>query len=155
MRLDFACPACRRTTRTTSLPPQTPLRCSHCGWERGLSEEALQAGTVRRCLVCGCEDLWRQKDFPQRWGLALVVAGIVLSTIAWANWRPLWAIGILMAFALADMLLYTFMPDVLVCYRCRARHRDAAEMEKHAGFDLETAERYRQEARRVGQSMTP
>jgi hypothetical protein len=105
-----------------------------------------------RCLVCGCGDLWRQKDFPQGLGLLLVGLGALGSTIAWAYWRPVLAIGILMGFALADLLLYTLMKDVLVCYRCRARHRNAHLDEEHPRFNLEVAERYRQEALRLENS---
>ena len=61
----------------------------------------------------------------------------------------MWAIGILMAFALIDLVLYTVMPDVLVCYRCEARHRHGDFGEEHPKFDLEIAERYRQQAIRM------
>jgi len=88
--------------------------------------------------------LWRQKDFPPAVGLAFVAAGGILSTIAWANHEPTWALGILMAFALVDMLLYAFMKDMLVCYRCRARHRRTELDENHAAFNLEVNERYLQ-----------
>ena len=75
----------------------------------------------------------------------MVGAGALLSTIAWANYWPKTAIGILMIFAFIDLLLYLFMPDVLVCYQCHARHRPDKIAEDHPPFDLEKAERYRQE----------
>lgn len=78
--------------------------------------------------------------------------GILLSSIAWAGHRPALALGILMAFALVDLLLYTFMGDMLVCYRCRARHRKTAMDDQHPAFSLEVAERYRQQERRSQQS---
>lgn len=106
-------------------------------------------GQLRRCLVCGCDDLWRQKDFPQKLGLTIVALGAILSTIAIANYMPGTAIGVLLAFALADLLLYTFMKDVLVCYRCAARFRHTDPGEEFPRFNLETAERYRQEAARL------
>jgi hypothetical protein len=100
------------------------------------------------CLVCGCADLWRQKDFPQRLGLLMVGAGIVLSTAAYALWQPALALGILMAFALVDFFLFLFMKDVLVCYRCGARHGGFVPTSQ-ATFDLEVNERYRQERLRL------
>jgi len=84
----------------------------------------------------------------------MVGLGIVLSTVAWFYMEPGWALGILMAFALVDMVLYTFMSDVLVCYRCSARYRRAEMGEGDRQFDLEVAERYRQEARRLADSET-
>jgi len=106
-------------------------------------------------LACGCPDLWRQKDFPQRLGLLIVGLGALLSTIAWAYMLPVVAICILMAFALVDFLLYTLMKDVLVCYRCQACLGDSAVDEDHPRFTLEVAERYRQEEIRLKNSMNP
>jgi hypothetical protein len=125
------------------------LTCDGCHWSRPYQADDLSAAGPRRCLVCGCDDLWRQKDFPQRLGVAMVALGAVLSTIAVALYMPATALGVLLAFALVDLLLFTFMKDVLVCYRCHARYRDAVLKDDHPRFNLETAERYRQEAARL------
>jgi len=79
----------------------------------------------------------------------MVAAGAILSTIAWGNMEPVWAIGILLVFAAIDLVLYVAMPDVLVCYRCQSRHRKAEIAEDHPRFDLELNERYRQEEIRL------
>ncbi len=79
----------------------------------------------------------------------MVALGAILSTIAWAYHLPATALGVLLGFALVDLLLFTFMKDVLVCYRCNARYRDAALGEDYPRFNLEKAERYRQEAARL------
>lgn len=104
------------------------------------------------CLVCGCEDLWRQKDFDQRLGVAIVGLGIVLSTIAMAYMMPGVALGILMFFGLADWVLYAILPDRLVCYRCHAQYHRIPNPSETQIFDLEVNERYRQEAIRMKQT---
>ena len=109
----------------------------------------------KRCLCCGTEDLWRQKDFPQALGLLFVVTGAGLSTIAWAYVEPNWALGILLVFAAIDMALYAVMRDVLVCYRCSARHRKANLHDDHPRFNLELNERYRQEEIRLAEAGKP
>ena len=76
----------------------------------------------------------------------MVACGAIGSTIAWAYMMPMTALGILMGFALVDLLLYALMPDVLVCYRCASRHRQTGDPEQHPKFNLEVMERYRQEA---------
>ena len=53
-----------------------------------------------------------------------------------------------MGFALIDLLLYTFMSDMLVCYRCRARHRQSPMHDEHPAFNLELNERYVQMKKR-------
>src|SRR5690606_11193377 len=111
MHLAFACLACAQPRRTVIDAHITAIDCP-CGWRRAIEaggEGAPSPEAPAACLVCGCDDLWRQKDFPQGLGLAIVGAGMLLSTIAWANYRPLLAIGVLMAFALADLVLYATM----------------------------------------------
>lgn len=131
-------------------PPTDAIRCE-CGWSRDEGSGDFSAGNLTRCRICGCEDLWRQKDFPPGLGLFFVAMGIILSSAAWAWHQPVIALGVLMGFALIDLLLYTFMGDMLVCYRCRSRHRKAVMHDQHAKFDLETDERYRQQERRQQQ----
>lgn len=150
MRLLFSCPSCLQTIRTPAELPEK-LVCSSCSWSKALSVEERRQDPPGECLICGCRDLWRQKDFPQRLGVAMVAMGALLSTIAWAYYRPLWSIGILLFFAFIDLMLYLFMPDVLVCYRCGARYGGSARMEQVEFYNLETAERYRQEKIRLGQ----
>ena len=79
----------------------------------------------------------------------MVGLGVLLSTIAWTMYMPVTAIAVLMMFAAIDLILYWLMPDVLVCYRCQARHRHANLDGQQPRFSLETAERYRQESKRL------
>jgi len=149
MQLVFHCPVCQSPNVTSVTGDQPRVACHGCDWIRETAPGDLQDDQPRRCLACGNDDLWRQKDFPQAIGLLLVATGAILSTIAWYSMRPILAISILMGFALIDLLLFVLMPDVLVCYRCRARHRKARMNEDHPRFNLELAERYRQEAIRL------
>jgi hypothetical protein len=142
--LAFQCPQCRQPNRQVLLDRQS-VQCPACGWTRPGEDDP---ASPKSCMVCGCHDLWRQKDFPQGAGLLMVGLAIVGSTIAYALWRPILALGILMFFALVDAGIYALMRDVLVCYRCRARH-GGFDPAAHAAFDLETAERYRQERLRL------
>jgi hypothetical protein len=152
MYVVFQCPGCRQIRRSTVAAGVASLSCEGCHWSRALPDDDLQSAAPQRCLVCGCDDLWRQKDFPQRVGLAMVALGAVLSTIAWAYHMPATALGVLLGFALVDLVLFTVMKDVLVCYRCHARYRDVSFRDDHPRFNLETAERYRQEAARLDET---
>lgn len=152
MQVLFQCPACEQTRRAAVAPQMSALACNGCHWSRPVPDQTVDAAGPHACLVCGCGDLWRQKDFPQKVGLAMVVLGGVLSTIAFALYMPLTALGVLLGFALVDLLLFTFMKDVLVCYACHARYKDADLRDDHPRFNLETAERYRQEAARLDQT---
>lgn len=148
MQIIFQCPRCEARTDCRPDPQDAPVACSHCDWQRDAGAGDFDGDFVTRCRVCGCDDLWRQKDFPPALGLSFVAAGIVSASIAWALYRPEWSIGILMVFALIDMALYTFMGDMLVCYRCRSRHRRTAMQDEHPAFNLELSERYVQMKKR-------
>lgn len=147
MKVRFACPRCDAVMSTEVQADTTSLECPACHWSRNFDSP-----TSKRCLACGCGDLWRQKDFPQGIGLTLVVVAGILSTIAWANHYPALAIGILMGFALFDLLLFAWMPDVLKCYRCGAQHRGFQFEGNVEKFELATHERYRQESLRLENS---
>lgn len=148
MQTHFDCPKCLQSDDVEVGSTTASIACRHCGWTKAVEERDYSADAPHRCLICGCDDLWRQKDFPPQLGLAIVAAGIISSTVAVAYMMSTVAIGILMAFALADMLLFSLMSDALVCYRCHARYRGAVIGKDHPKFDLELNERYRQEAAR-------
>lgn len=113
----------------------------------------MQHGELCRCLVCPSTDLFVRKDFPQRLGVGIVVLGITASCIAWGFHLLILTFAILFATALIDVVLYLIVPDALMCYRCGAQYRLAGGMARHGAFNLETHERYRQQAARMaGQS---
>jgi len=153
MHMAFICPVCEEQTQCVCDDRTEMLECAHCDWSRPVPEAAIQNDAIDRCIACGCEDLWKQRDFPQWLGMTIVAFAAILSTIAWANYENIWALGILMVFGLLDFVFYAVMPDVLVCYRCRARYRHSSEKDSIPKFDHETAERYRQEEMRLGNSV--
>lgn len=152
MQITFDCPKCLTIARTDVDSGSANVSCSSCGWSRPIERTAFEGETPTQCLVCGCDDLWRQKDFDQRLGVLIVGAGVLLSTIAVAYMMPGVAMLILMAFGLADWVLYAILPDRLVCYRCHSRYRHVPGTRDTAVFDLEVNEKYRQEAIRLKQA---
>lgn len=125
------------------------MSCNECSWQRDEGAKDFEGDYCRRCRICGCGDLWKQKDFPPALGLIMVAVTATASTIAWAWYEPLWAFAALGVAAFVDMVLFNRMSDMLVCYRCRARHRKTPLDEDLAGFDLEVSERYVQMEKRL------
>jgi hypothetical protein len=82
-----------------------------------------------------------RKDFPQRLGLAIVIAAGLTSMLLYAR-HTLAALGLLAAVCILDALVFLCVGRVTVCYRCRAEFRRAAYNPAHAPFDLATAEKY-------------
>jgi hypothetical protein len=152
MQLIYQCPVCQLPNSEGISAETRKLTCTSQDWSREISTADIEDDSPKRCLCCGNEDLWRQKDFPQALGLLMVVAGIVLSTIAVAYYEIYMIFITLLAFAAIDMVLYAVMKDVLVCYRCSARHRKAKIHDDHPRFNLELNERYRQEEIRLAEA---
>jgi hypothetical protein len=105
----------------------------------------LGAASLEECHGCGNRELYRQKNFPHRLGMSILAAGFLASTVAyylhhqWLTW------AFLIGTSLVDSVLYLFVGDVSVCYRCGAKHSSMKATPKHPPFDLGVGERYRQE----------
>jgi hypothetical protein len=161
MRITYACPGCDATVTQAGVETATALACPHChavvavpadaiGWTNaagGATEPGTGLPVLRRCLVCPSTELFARKDFPQRLGVGIVVAGFAASCVTWAWQLLVPTFAILFGTALIDVLLYLLMPECLTCYRCAARYRGAGG--SHGGFDLETHERHRQQRIRL------
>ncbi|TXT24266.1 MAG: hypothetical protein FD138_3100, partial [Planctomycetota bacterium] len=88
MWIVFECPSCHGNNVSEVVAETEQLRCSSCSWQRPVAAANRAASEPANCVVCGCEDLWRQKDFPQRLGVLMVGTGAVLSTIFWWYMEP-------------------------------------------------------------------
>jgi hypothetical protein len=147
--LSARCPYCDHIFHG-ALPVGRRLECPAC--HRTLSDNCPDLDDphqVARCVACPSTELFVRKDFPQRLGVGIVLAGFAASTVAWFYHQVLWSFAILFATALIDVFLYLVMGNVLECYRCHAQYRGLDSLRGHAGFDLEIHEKYRQQAARM------
>lgn len=108
-------------------------------WDGALDEQ----GRLHRCVVCGCREIFKRYDFPQRFGLLLVVAAAIASVILFARGQALWAMGVLLVAVGIDRIAYVFTKECLVCYRCRSEFRDLTIDSSHEPWDLAIGEKYR------------
>ncbi len=129
----FRCPACGGEA-TAGLDGRGACRC---GRETALplSESLRERRVVDLCPACGGRQLYVQRDFNQRVGLAIVVGGALL-----APFTPYYS-SLFVAAAL-DAALYALLPEIAVCYRCQAHFRRFRRNPEHLAFDLHTAEQY-------------
>ena len=132
----FGCPACGKAVE---LSPGAKGPCPACGAEASLSPAPPH---LQGCAACGCPELYRQRDFNQKLGLLLVAVGAIL-------WYALGSFWPMVAAAAIDLLLYFSLPEVAICYRCRAHHRGFEGIRSLPRFDLERHEHYRFEKSRT------
>ena len=152
MQILARCPGCDTALPLSAADAPSAIRCGRCGREIPLSESdaVREDRAVDRCPVCGGADFYVRKDFNPRVGLAVVIAGALVSAVFYWFGRDLVAYGILASAALIDLVVYGRLKDVTVCYRCHTEFRGVYE--RHAGaFDLHTADVLEMEyERRVG-----
>ncbi len=140
--IEWRCPACLRPGQQ-EIQGRPGLHCPHCGHRREYTPGTLRAdGTVtdplERCICCGYDRLFAQKDFNRKIGVAVVLVGAVLSP---------WTYGLsLLACMALDYGLYHFVPEITVCYGCDAIHRGFEHNPLHRAHDPLLADRYRREA---------
>ncbi len=100
---------------------------------------------IQNCVACGCNQLYRQKNFPQWLGLSLLAIACSAFFILQGLYLPRPAWIILLGSAAFDLVLYLIVGDVVVCYRCHARHSGLPKQKSYDPFELPIAEKYRQE----------
>ncbi|MHC4106716.1 MAG: hypothetical protein ACYSTY_01385 [Planctomycetota bacterium] len=118
-------------------------------WETAVDD----AGHLRRCVACGCPEVFREKAFPPATGfvVALAFAGAVIGALGFATQPPvLMAMGVVLAF---DIAILVFSRQRLVCYRCRTSYRGLPIARYHRRWDRATADRY--PARSEGPPLAP
>jgi predicted RNA-binding Zn-ribbon protein involved in translation (DUF1610 family) len=130
----FACPSCGEEALAGL---DGAGRCPSCGKDATLElDSSARARLVlERCPACGSRQLYVQRDFNQKVGIAIVAVGAVL-----APFTPFYSS--LVVAALVDAGLYAVLPEITVCYRCHAHFRGFARNPQHTAFDLHIAEQY-------------
>jgi predicted RNA-binding Zn-ribbon protein involved in translation (DUF1610 family) len=134
VEIAFPCPACGGE----ALAGIDGLgRCGSCATGTTLAIGAAlgESRVVEACPACGSTLLYVQRDFNQKAGLAIVIAGAAL-----APFTPYYSS--LVVAALVDAALYMLLPEITVCYRCHAHFRGFARNPRHQAFDLHLAEQY-------------
>lgn len=154
MNVTYRCPDCEQTVRSQVDTAAAKLPCPACNTALQVPEGAIRDGHLHRCLVCPSTDLFIRKDFPQRLGVTIVVLGFFISCVFWARHEIYLTFAALFATAFIDLLLYVTMGECLNCYRCGAQYRSLESLSGHQAFNLETHERYRQQAARLAQTTT-
>ena len=129
--VNFLCSKCEwRLAREASEQPQP---CENCGTDNAVAAPRADA-IIDRCAACGHDQLYFQKDFNRKTGIALVVVGAVF--VPWT-----WGLSLL-AVTILDYAVWRVVKDVIVCYDCQAVHRGYPKNPRLEPFDLATHDRH-------------
>jgi hypothetical protein len=89
-------------------------------WDRARDD----AGRLRRCVLCGQEQLFRRRRLPQVTGLIVVLAFTLalLSLLGYASGPFILVVmGVVL---IVDLGVLFFSPESLECYGCHVEYRD-------------------------------
>jgi DNA-directed RNA polymerase subunit RPC12/RpoP len=114
-------------------PGEPASVCEHCGAASLVTAPPADA-VIERCAACGHPELYFQKDFNRKTGIALVVLGSIF--VPWTYGLSLLAVTIL------DYAVWRVLKDVIVCYDCQAVHRGYPANPAIKPFDLATHDRH-------------
>lgn len=118
--------------------------CPQCDHLLALPQEGADPA-LPACLVCGNHELYKKKDFPHSLGMSILVLACLASTVTYGLYDKWLTWTILIGSAAFDGLLYLWVKDAIVCYRCHAHYRGVPANPEHKPFELTIGERYRQE----------
>ena len=143
MRIDVNDPARRRRGRITVepalRPPRVPLEEEagevFLSWDGALDD----AGHLRRCVCCGCPNLYRMRTLPSVTPIIVIVAfaGAAVSLLGYAT-NPLVYATLIVVLGI-EIITVLVAKTRLVCYRCRSQYSNTPIAPYHAGFDREDA----------------
>jgi hypothetical protein len=134
VRVNFLCPSCSKENVYETGEETAGFACEHCGKpvKLDLSESIAQNGIIDRCVLCGKELFFIQKDFNRMLGCAILVVGAIASIYTYG--------ASLLVAAAVDWYLYYRLPEVTVCYFCNSVYRGYARNPRHKGYDLSLGE---------------
>ena len=117
-------------------------------WDTAIDD----AGHLRRCVACGCQDLFRAKAFPQITAVVVVLAfaGAAIGALGLATTPPI--LIAMVAVLIADVAILLFSRQRLVCHRCRTSYHEVRIARYHRSWDRAVAERHTQKLPRHAES---
>jgi hypothetical protein len=136
----FLCEGCGREVVQAVAPGAGPAPCPDCGRASpGFARDWDATRPLARCLHCGLDRLYLQKDFNKKAGLWVFIVAALLSV-------PTWGLSLLAA-TLIDLALYYALGDATLCYGCGAVHRGFRKNVAHGAFDIHVQEAVDRRAR--------
>src|SRR2546430_7229678 len=102
-----------------------------------MTESRKNPAPLLSCPACGCRDLFIRKDFPQKLGLLIVIlAALAFLILAASRGNFYLGAAVLMVAGMIDAVLYMIVPEITVCYPCRAEVRHGPLKPEHHGLLL-------------------
>jgi hypothetical protein len=135
MIVRFACPVCDRPGRIDATAGQT-WQCPSC--DHRLQPYVSEKGDalLTACAICGNAEVYKKKGFPHWLGMTILAGACLAFLVLNLIYQQWWGWLILLGSAVIDGLLYLWVADVVVCYRCGAHHTGLPSTDAFSPFEL-------------------
>ncbi|MBI4587170.1 MAG: hypothetical protein HY717_24420 [Planctomycetes bacterium] len=150
--LHLACPRCgrffmlpvARREAAAAAVEKPSFPCDQCGGTIQLASELPDpSNPVDRCVVCGNQEFFSQKDFNRLLGFWFVVVTALITFLVMLLTDHYWGLAVLLLVTMADWLIYRKVKQVSVCYLCYTIYRDFPPHPRHRPFYLGEEERFK------------
>jgi len=144
MRIELRDSNGRRLARVDIDERARPARVEMAGgralfprWDEAIDD----AGSLRKCVVCGCDQMYARKNFPQITPFIVVLAfsGAAASILGLVT-NPFVFAGLAVLLAL-DVVVLVLARTRLTCYGCGASYSGLRIARYHKAWDPAVAER--------------
>ncbi len=132
--MNYRCRHCGLGQWVEEREQPSTIRCRRCEHDQSITPHTDADGRLVQCWICGCDRMYRQRDFNRKVGVAIVAVAAVLGPFT--KWLSL------VVAALIDLALYLKLPEIALCYHCEAIHRGIEFAPAIESYDLATHERY-------------
>ncbi|OED37032.1 hypothetical protein AB834_02260 [PVC group bacterium (ex Bugula neritina AB1)] len=127
----FRCPQCHHDIKRTYSKHLSTINCSTCEKTWKIPEEE---NLFRRCPFCDCKAFFIQKNIHPKIMIGGLLVAILLVPSTYGLSLPiLWLI---------DLFLNKKIPEILVCYKCRASWGGYLFPKKFKPFQHHIGEKY-------------
>lgn len=139
MLIKGQCPVCKGKFSINI--KKDDINNSHCKqckkpFNRSLLGELIKTKTVAKCPICESGDFWRDKKFPKKLGIVLVIIGAVLVPFTYG-------MSFIILFLL-DMIMWFLLDWRINCYKCESEFTGFSHNDNIKPFDLKLYEYYRE-----------
>lgn len=117
------------------------IKAVSLNWDRAVDDNQ----HLRRCPVCGCQDLYTRQSVPRLTAFILVLCAVVLVLRISSVDGTGWAAAALVVVLLIDLAVLIRSRPTLTCYRCRSRFRKLKIPHGQPRWNAALAERHRRE----------
>jgi hypothetical protein len=139
VEIEITCGKCGSSVDLIADNMLKTANCKICGHsqELNLAKALVESGDLVSCPCCQRKDFYQQPDFNRKVGIFIFTLGAIITLY---TFDETYGLPIIL-FWLLDVLLYKWVPTVVICYKCATNFRKLTNVASIPAFDHEMNDR--------------